>query len=348
MILGKTMFSPLGTLERYLENGEGTNFKYLITAISYESRGLSSVTEIVKKFSIEKIVLISLGTDYLDHTLEKEWHSQRSKLIHLFEEKRIDYIEMSCHPVYFKDFFDRLSNETVQYPNIINISTFPKNYILRLAKEFDHENNLFFYSKSHYREPLDHELKISIDNIIPIEGFEGFREISSEDLLVLILGYEGHRALSFLSKFSPFKILPLISIPELGDENEDQMFFKILLKCNWILLRKQSVIKDRNNEYFKISSLSHTKFYYELSEIINSFLQKDMDLCISPLGTKPQALGLYLYWRENKNTQLIYSIPVKRLDFTQTKILQGSSEKELHPEVQNHIEHWIYRLPKKL
>ena len=179
-ILGKIMFSPLESLECYMENGENTNFKYLVTAISYESRGFSSVTEILKKFSLEKIILVSLGTVYLDHTLEKEWRSQKDKLIHLFEEKGIKYVELNCHPVYFKDFFDRLSNETVQYPNIINISTFPKNYILRLAKEFDNENNLFFYSKINYRKPLDHELKISIDNIIPIEGFEGFREISSE------------------------------------------------------------------------------------------------------------------------------------------------------------------------
>ena len=73
-----------------------------------------------------------------------------------------------------------------------------------------------------------------------------------------------------------------------------------------------------------------------------------MDLCISPLGTKPQALGLYLYWRENKNIQLIYSIPVKRLDFTQTTILSGSTEKEPYSAVKNHVEYWIYRLPNKL
>jgi hypothetical protein len=255
------MINALESLESYLENKENTDFNYLITAISYEKRGFSTVNQLIQQFSIEKIILISLGTDYLDHTLEKEWRSQKEKLIHLFEEKRIDYNEISCHPVYFGDFFGRLFEEIGdQYPNIINISTFPKNYILRFAKEFDNENNLFFYSKSNYREPFDHELKISIDNIIPIEGFEGFREISSEDLLVLILGYEGHRALSFLSQFSPYKILPLISIPEMGNVDEDEFFFKKLLKCNWNLLRKQSVIKDRNNEYFKISSLSHTKF----------------------------------------------------------------------------------------
>jgi len=346
MSLVNQMDSNPETLEQYLVNGESTIFTHLLTAVSYEARGLTSLEDILESFSIQNVILFIFGTQYLDASLTKKWHEQREQSIELLKAKNINFFEIQCDPVRFGEVFNELkkvmSNSS---PNIINITTFPKNYILRLAKEFDDPNNIFFYTRSAYRKPSDEELCICIENILPIEGFEGFRDISAEDLLVLILGYEGHRALSFLSKFSPYKILPLISIPNNGDDEEDRVFYKNVARCNWDLLRKHSVIRNSKNDLYTISSHSHVKCYNMLSLILTNELKDGHDLCISPLGTKPQALGLYLFWRENPETQLIFSIPVKRLDITQ---LNSDYDTVGSTTDQSHNQNWVYTLPRKV
>ncbi len=332
-------------LNSFIENSENTKYNFLLTAISYEERGFTSVKKIIENFSFTSVYLFSFGTRYLDEYLIKKWEKQKKDLANFFKEKKIPYQIIECNPILFKTTFEQIKD--LSPPLIINITTFPKNYILKLAKEFDNPINIFIYSKSDYREPSIDELNSCVENILPIEGFEGTREISNEDMLVLILGYEGHRALSFLSKFSPHKILPLIGIPRLGNIDEDEFYYKNVLRCNWNLLRKQSVIKNEWNYFFLISSLSHIDCYNEMSSIITEKIKEDHDLCISPLGTKPQTLGLYLFWRDHPETQIIYSIPVTRFDITQLKTTQISdvSKKEKNA-LSNEI--WVYSLPEKI
>ena len=339
-------------LEEYLQNGSNTNFTNLITAVSYENRGYLSVKAILDYFTIKKSILILFGKNYLNAELKKKWDTQKKLLSDLFNERGMEYIEVKCNPVFFNNSIDEIKNITKsEFPNMINITTLPKNYILRLAKEFDKDKNIFLYYRSEYKEPNEQELNIGIERITPIEGFEGIRELTAEDLLVLILGYEGHRALSFLSKFSPYKILPLISIPNDGNKEIDDKFYNNVIKCNWSLLRKHNVLKRSDGQFFTISSLNHLNFSMELKDIINSYKNKDIDICISPMGTKAQTLGLYLYWRGCQNAQIIYSVPIKRFDMTITK----TTIKDIptiplnkRPDTNGRIgEAWIYKLPSE-
>lgn len=317
-------------LRDYLFDKNNINFRYLITAVSYEERGLFSVKSIIENLKIEQSILILFdGRDYLSKNLQDKWEEQKKQLINIFDENKIKHIEVNCNSIFFNDCIERLKNLVgMEQPNIINITTLPKNYILRLAKIFDNERNIFFYYRSVYRKPTNEELKIGIREIIPIEGFEGCMELITDDLLVLILGYEGHRALSFVSKFSPYKILPLISIPNEGNKLEDNDFYKNSLNCNLNLLRKHSIIKKKDGSFYTISSLNHIKFFVELENIIENY--RNNNICISPMGTRAQTLGLYLYWRKHPETQIVYSVPIERFS-----VAAGESEA------------WIYKLPSK-
>lgn len=321
-------------IDDYLRHGGNTNFRYLITAVSYEDRGFLSVKNILEYFKIEKVALILFRKDYLDKKLQKKWGNQEKMIKDTFNKYRIECIELNCDPLLFNNSIEEIKNITKnELPNIINISSLPKNYILRLAKEFDDERNIFLYYRGKYREPTEKELETAIKKIIPVEGFEGIRELTAEDLLVLILGYEGHRALSFLSKFSPFKILPLIGIPNQGNKKLDDEFYNNVVKCNWNLLRKHSILKKNDGTFYTTSSLHHLNFSIELEDVIKNYRKdNEIDICISPLGTKAQALGLYLYWRKNPDTQIVYSVPIKRFDIT----------------VKNEGKAWIYKLPPKV
>ena len=138
-------------------------FKNLVTAVSYEDRGFSSVESILKNMEIERVLLINFGASYLDSQMQNKWEEQNVLLSDLFREYGVKHVEFECDPT-FLDYsmveINKVVNDT--FPNIINITTFPKNYILRLAKEFDNENNIFFYYRSKYRKPTKEELNISI------------------------------------------------------------------------------------------------------------------------------------------------------------------------------------------
>lgn len=317
-------------LRDYLLDNNNTNFKFLITAVSYEDRGLSSVKTIIENFKIEKVILIIFdGKNYLSQKLQEKWEKQKNDLLNIFREFNIEYIEEKCTAVFFRDSIEKIKNIIGnKLPNIINITTLPKNYILRFAKDFDNEENLFYYYRGIYRKPTEEELGIGIRDIIPIEGFEGCIELDTEDLLVLILGYEGHRALSFVSKFSPYRILPLISIPNEGNKKEDADFYFNALNCNWNLLRKHSVLKKRDITFYTISSLNHLNFCAELENILDYYIEGKYNIIVSSIGTRAQTLGLYLYWRRHPASQIVYSVPIERFS-----IATGESEG------------WIYKLP---
>lgn len=334
----------------YLQHEENKNFKNLITAVSYEDRGYFSVQVILKHLNIDKVVLICFEKKYMDVQMDSKWEKQKQKLINLFDDYGIKYEELECNPVYFNKSIDEINNIVKnKFPNVINITTLPKNYIIRLAKEYDFEDNIFLYFRSTYRKPTKKELTIGIEKIIPIDGFEGFRKLTAEDLLVLILGYEGHRALSFLSKFSPNRILPLISIPNENDIERNNEFYQDVIQCNWSLLRKHSVLKKSDNSFFNISSFNHLNFANEFEDTINKFKRNDVDVCISPLGTKPQTLGIYLYWKEHKDCQIIYSVPIKRFDITNSSLtINDEYPVQITEKTDNELEEniWIYKLPQ--
>ena len=122
-------------LEEYLQNEENTNFRNLITAVSYENRGFLSVKEIVENFEIEQVILILFGKKYLDGQTEKKWDDEKNKVYDLFNKYGVESIEVTCDSVFFNNSIDGIKNITRnEMPNILNITTLPKNYILRLAK----------------------------------------------------------------------------------------------------------------------------------------------------------------------------------------------------------------------
>lgn len=334
----------------YLDD-ECTNFKNIITAVSYEKRGLSSIESILEQLNVKKAILIDFGDTHLDAEMQKKRAEQKKRLTAIFAKHEVECINLECDLVMLSSSIDKIKSiVNNDVPNIINITTLPKNYIMRLAKEFDDERNIYVYSRCIYRELTFEELNTSIEKIMPIDGFEGIRELTAEDLLILILGYEGHRAFSFLSKFSPYKILPLISVPKEGDNRIDGEFYGHVVNCNFNLLRKQTVLKKSNNSFFVVPSLNHVHFFYELKSIMSAYKNPNIDVCISPLGTKAQVLGVYLYWREHPETQIVYSVPVKRFDITtpqRTHDTNGGCPID-HKKTDGVDNVWVYKLPSKV
>ncbi len=195
---------------------------------------------------------------------------------------------------------------------VIDITTFPKNYILKFCQELEDYNTVFQYTLGErYLEPTEEEKRVGVSKIVPIDGFEGKIVINGDTLLILILGFEGNRALAFLDEFHSGRILALIGAPsiEIRKENEeDQKYLKEARQCNQYLLNNSFVSP------INVNSLNPFIFCQQLKDIVNSEVkgQDYVNIIIAPIGTKAQTLGLYLYWKYNKNVQILYPIPNRR------------------------------------
>jgi len=290
-----------------------THQTVLISAISYEERGFFSLQRIVEKFHIKKILFIQLNVEeYLAPEVLKCWKEEREKVISFLMEKKTTYIFLNARDDDFKDVFKKIKEE-VSYDDYIavDITTLPKNYILKVCQEMENYNAIYIYTRGErYLELSEEEKSVGISRIVPIDGFEGKIAINGETILVLILGFEANRALPFLEEFPQNRILALISAPSIGIRNkaqDDDIFLKQAHKANKILL---------NNSFVRIeevNSMDPFLFYQQLKDIVKSYApEKNKNIIVAPIGTKPQTIGLYLYWKYKPKTQILYPVPNRR------------------------------------
>lgn len=286
----------------------------LVSAISYEPRGTASLARALNHFDVEKVKVLRFNVEqYLNEELYKEWKEQEKNIYTLLEERQKEYEVIRCQASDFGKTIQQLKEEGISQQksvSIIDITTLPKNYILGIAKEFDSHNNLFLYTRSKgHRTPKQDERFIGVSQIVVVDGFGGEISLEKEDLLILILGFEGNRAFSFISEFATERIVAVIGAPRTNKENDD-FYISTAKKCNEYLLNNSAVLEIDQS----VHSYDHVQFCKNLEVIVATLTEtKSYNICISPLGTKAQTLGLYLYWRNNKETQILYAIPNERI-----------------------------------
>jgi hypothetical protein len=61
-----------------------------------------------------------------------------------------------------------------------------------------------------------------------------------------------------------------------------------------------------------VSTLNPIEVYENLEKIYES--HKDWNLYVSPLGSKIQALGIYLFAKQHPEIQIVYAVPLEYLE----------------------------------
>ncbi len=307
--------------EKY--SGEENTF---LTCVSYEDRPVLSLEEVLSRKNINKCILIKITDllfdknkwnsldisegDELDVKVRSSWEKNYEKIINLLEKWNVEKIEVSgssFRPYYLaREINDALpTNEDI----LFDISALPKHILLSILRWCEGKAFTFLYSRPEWEREAEAEFSVGTKRIGIIRGYEGEIRFDRLHFLVLILGFEGARALSIFRHFEPYRALALLGNPEpLYNNKTSQFYLDNAYKNNSQMLSNQRVITS------KISSLDPYAFKNELNEkILTSYTEEtDSNILISCLGTKPQTLGLYLYWLEHKNVQIVYSIPSKR------------------------------------
>ena len=189
----------------------------------------------------------------------------------------------------------------------MDISTIIKWHLLILLKALDLKNILknvrFLYTEpKDYITDLFQPLSFGIRQIFPIPTYSGNYDFSKDSLLVLLLGYEGGRALALLEEMDPTDCLLLIAKPAYHKEWEERTEEMNVEIINIVGKSKIKYIDSRNP--IMVSQQLYT--------ILSNPEYSKYNHIISPLGTKPQTLGLYLYLSTNPpNTVLIYGAPLR-------------------------------------
>ena len=299
--------------------------KTLLTCVSYEDRPILSLEKILTKIKIDKCILIKL-TDLLsdDHKwnslnvseseeedikVKNEWQKNYETFIKILNEYNIDIIEVPGS--YFRPYYlsKEINNVLPSKEDILfDISALPKHILLSILRWCEKKDFTFLYARPEVERSAEVEFSVGMERVGIIRGYEGEIRFDRMNVLVLVLGFEGARALSIFRHFEPSKSLALLGNPQpLFDDNLCKFYLDNAYKNNSQLLSNQRVINS------KISSLIPHIFKNELNKKISKYIEEsDSNILISCLGTKPQTLGLYLYWLEHKNIQIIYTIPSKR------------------------------------
>jgi len=208
------------------------------------------------------------------------------------------------------DFHNYLQNENLYNEKdlfiTIDISTFTKDLLLTLLFYLNNflrikKLRLLYTLPRRYASPEEGGLSYGIKKIhMPPMYWNGWSPIK-DDLLIILLGYEETRAWSLIDRFNADSNWLFITSPGPSPE-----FNSYCEEYNRRLLNEIEPVT-------KIPAIDPAK----TSEILSKHLTKDVvenyNIFISPLGTKPQIIGVLYYILHNQN------IPVNILTTTVVK-----------------------------
>jgi hypothetical protein len=191
----------------------------------------------------------------------------------------------------------------------IEISTFTRKHLLLLLNGLDHAG-LLRNCQLYYTEPLDyqtHEDEAAASGISAIETIQtlsGSNRPSKNSLLVMFLGFEGRRALALWEHLEPHSTIAIIPDPAYHSEwrGRTELQNRYLLSC----------IPAPNVYYSDARRPSDSENLLDRLIAEPKFNPDAYDYWIATLGTRPQLIGAYRFWRRRLGlANIVYAAPVR-------------------------------------
>lgn len=278
-----------------------------ICCASFEERSVSSIAKMGADFRTRFAVIFAV-----EETLYKKEVSHN--LFRLQSELKKRSAEgifvISCqkeNPVegitQLKNVWSQCQPRSNEGPFItIDISGFTKIYLLELLHYLVIDLNLGIPRMLHTTQKyLPTKLTRGVDQITTIPNFFGSPSLEKETILILLLGFEPERSLAVWKQFNPSKTIALITDPPRYGNLD---YVKYAQGNNSFLLSQPSV-EVRNvpadNPYAVRNAL----------EAIYKDTRGSFNMVIGPFGTKPQVVGVFLFYLEYPKAQVVYSFPAQ-------------------------------------
>lgn len=287
---------------------------FLILSSSWEKRCLGLAQ--LSKYYETKFILINIydnKTEEKERILKELTNLLSSKgIIKNFTSKQSRPIDGIKHMLHFIK-----NNCSVENPKIsIDISCFTRKHLLQMLNCFDANKLLgnvnFYYSQPiEYFDENNNTNAEGIKSICEIETFSGENLSSRDTALILFLNFEGKRAISLWNELQPHVTVPIIPFPSIKQEWDLKVMSQNKLLLSSLNLNLENVEKTGplDVDGTKDLLLKLTSQDSNRSKILKL---KEYNYIIAPLGTKPQVLGVFKYWRLNPNKiAIVYPSPIQ-------------------------------------
>lgn len=154
------------------------------------------------------------------------------------------------------------------------------------------------------------DLSISIEGIAPIPGFASLSdEYERHEVFIPLLGFEGNRLAHLIEHVQPAreKIIPIVGVPGFRPEF---VFHAYHGNCVSLL----------DTEAWKSMRFAAANSPFALCYLLEDIARERPNdlLKIAPIGTKPHALGAFLFYlKARRQVEFIYDFPIRRPKRTQ-------------------------------
>lgn len=261
-----------------------------ITCASFEERCLGAIQRMESQFC-DDLVLFQFTEpndkrEYNIHEMNTIFYSKKvSNQYHII---KVDHSRISMGAIDFHHLCQNKKWAEKPLRITFDITTFTKSLLLELLSYIERflsiETLRFVYTvPEKYAHPEEGELSFGIKSCNIVPSFWGGWSPIKDDLLIVILGYEEMRVWSLINQFDAN--LNLLYLTNPGSKPEWNVNCQ---KYNERLLRE---MPDNGS----IPALSPMATIQLFDELITPEFVKKYNIFISPMGTKPQIVGLFYY-----------------------------------------------------
>ena len=196
--------------------------------------------------------------------------------------------------VKLRELLEKSSPERV----VLDVSTLPRSYLFatcRLLCELQLETTIRYYSPQIYGGQLSRGVR----RVQPIPGFEGMAVGSGNTTLVLILGFEGYKALYAWEHLGASRTVAL-----LGDPPYRAEFLATAERNNSELFKQLG----ERSEIARLHTFDIEYACRQLGELYSRLREEDQDteLTLCPLGTKPQSVAAFAFAYSHPEVAVAY------------------------------------------
>lgn len=248
--------------------------------------------EITKKFSLKNIHLVSI--DPLNP--RKFEYELKETLSNIMGFKGEVWLDISGLPAYAICSSLRISRFIYPSKEHVVIYTAAERYF-PTYNEYEHLKNSLSDGVVDFLPPT---MAQDMSGTLMLESFSGHRSQEGVSCLAVFAGYDVDRSAGVIENINPSILLLLYGVP---GENGIQWRLDLSKDLH------QRFQTTRKSAFEEISTLDPGESIKILEEYY-SYIYEDYDFTISPVCSKMQAVGVYLFWEKYKEVQLVFPMPL--------------------------------------
>jgi hypothetical protein len=290
----------------------------LVTFPSYEERFLASLQRATDALSLTQIILVVFrdyledgwGRSEIDPEAAKAYRRNHAEAQCRLADRGIAFRELRIALDDLSEFIGVVKGISWR-ETALDISTMPRSYILTALRFALPGIDSIVYTQGRNRREGEDAFTIGVRDIVTLPGFEG-RVGHRPTLLVMSVGYEGARAYSLFRRYEPTLTVVTLGDPGSVDREQEQIL-RTVRRNNGPLFDTDGVWVCSLPSYdpcgYADLLLSQIDIAVTRLERLQGF---PADVVLSPVGTKPQTLGLFSVWSERPGYQIAYAVPTTR------------------------------------